>query len=47
MDSNRSKHYPLRRREVVNALLGQRGQMLVVAGLGASAWMLPPRAMSL
>ena len=38
MDSNRSKHYPLRRREVVNALLGQRGQMLVVAGLGASAW---------
>ena len=38
MDSKRSEQYPLRRREVVTALLGQRGDMLVVAGLGASAW---------
>ena len=38
MDSNRSKHYPLHRREVVKLLLSQRGKMLVVAGLGASAW---------
>ena len=38
MDSNRSEHYPLRRREVVKALLSQRGDSLVVAGLGAAAW---------
>ncbi len=38
MDSNRSKQYSLRRREVVKSLLRQRGDMLVVAGLGASAW---------
>ena len=38
MDSERSHHYPLRRRAVVKALLEQRGDMLVVAGLGASAW---------
>ncbi len=38
MDSDRSKHYPLRRREVVKALLSQRGDALVVAGLGAAAW---------
>jgi thiamine pyrophosphate-dependent acetolactate synthase large subunit-like protein len=38
MDKERSKHYPLRRREVVEALLKDRGEMLVVAGLGASAW---------
>jgi len=38
MDSNRSKQYPLRRREVVESLLSQRGDLLVVAGLGASAW---------
>ena len=38
MDSNRSNHYPLRRREVVKALLRQRGDSLVVAGLGAPAW---------
>jgi len=38
MDANRSKQYPLHRREVVSALLDQRGDMLVVAGLGASAW---------
>jgi thiamine pyrophosphate-dependent acetolactate synthase large subunit-like protein len=38
MDKDRSKHYPLRRREVVKKLLDKRGNMLVVAGLGASAW---------
>ena len=38
MDSDRSNHYPLRRREVVAKLLDQRGDMLVIAGLGASAW---------
>ena len=38
MDSERSKHYPLYRREVVARLLRDRGDMLVVAGLGASAW---------
>lgn len=38
MDSKRSNHYPLRRREVVKTLLSQRGEMLVVAGLGAPAW---------
>jgi len=38
MDSNRSKQYPLHRREVVTALLDHRDDMLVVAGLGASAW---------
>ena len=38
MDKQRSKHYPLRRREVVEELLKDRGDMLVVAGLGACAW---------
>ncbi len=38
MDSERSKHYPLYRRQVVARLLRDRGDMLVVAGLGASAW---------
>ena len=38
MHLDRSKHYPLQRREVVKALLGQRGDSLVVAGLGAAAW---------
>jgi thiamine pyrophosphate-dependent acetolactate synthase large subunit-like protein len=38
MDSNRSKQYPLHRRDVVKALLDQRDDLLVVAGLGASAW---------
>ncbi len=38
MDSDRSTHYPLRRRELVKTLLSQRGDSLVVAGLGASAW---------
>lgn len=38
MNSERSHHYPLRRRVVVKALLEERGDMLVVAGLGAPAW---------
>jgi thiamine pyrophosphate-dependent acetolactate synthase large subunit-like protein len=38
MDANRSNNYPLRRRAVVEALLSRRGNILVVAGLGAPAW---------
>ena len=38
MDRNRAESYPLRRRQVVAALLADRGEMLVVAGLGAPAW---------
>lgn len=38
MNSKRSKNYPLRRRAVVKQLLAQRGDALVVAGLGAAAW---------
>ena len=34
----RSEDFPLRRRAVVEALLMDRGDMLVVAGLGAPAW---------
>jgi thiamine pyrophosphate-dependent acetolactate synthase large subunit-like protein len=33
-----SETFPLRRREVAKALLGDRGDMLVVAGLGSTAW---------
>ena len=33
-----SLNYPLRRREVVQRLLKKRKELLVVAGLGASAW---------
>ena len=33
-----SEDFPLRRRAVVEALLMDRGDMLVVAGLGAPAW---------
>jgi thiamine pyrophosphate-dependent acetolactate synthase large subunit-like protein len=38
VDSNRAETYPLRRRQVVASLLADRGEMLVVAGLGAPAW---------
>jgi thiamine pyrophosphate-dependent acetolactate synthase large subunit-like protein len=38
MNPERSKNYPLRRRAVVKELLAQRGDALVVAGLGAPAW---------
>jgi thiamine pyrophosphate-dependent acetolactate synthase large subunit-like protein len=36
--SARSESFPLRRREVAKALLADRGDMLVVAGLGSTAW---------
>ncbi|MFO1350323.1 MAG: thiamine pyrophosphate-dependent enzyme [Gammaproteobacteria bacterium] len=38
MTTPRNEHYPLRRREVVKALLAERGDLLVVAGLGATNW---------
>ena len=38
MDAMRSERFPLRRREVAKALLAERGEMLVVAGLGSAAW---------
>jgi thiamine pyrophosphate-dependent acetolactate synthase large subunit-like protein len=38
VDSTRSENYPLRRREVVARLLRERGELLVVAGLGAPSW---------
>ena len=38
MNSIRSKNYPLHRRAVIKELLAQRGDALVVAGLGAAAW---------
>jgi thiamine pyrophosphate-dependent acetolactate synthase large subunit-like protein len=38
MDADRIKNYPLRRRAVVKELLAQRGDTLVVAGLGTPAW---------
>lgn len=38
MESERSQSYPLRRREVVARLVENRADLLVVAGLGASAW---------
>ncbi len=38
MDRNRAENYPLRRRDVAARLLADRGDMLVVGGLGAPAW---------
>ena len=38
MLSDRSESYPLRRRDVAARLLHDRGDLLVVAGLGAPAW---------
>ena len=38
LDRDRAADYPLRRREVVAQLLADRGDMLVVAGLGAPVW---------
>jgi len=38
LDAGRAADYPLRRREVVARLLENRGDLLVVAGLGAPAW---------
>jgi thiamine pyrophosphate-dependent acetolactate synthase large subunit-like protein len=33
-----SEQFPLRRREVARALLAERGDLLVIAGLGSTAW---------
>lgn len=38
MDVSRGERFPLRRRAVVDELLRDRGDLLVVAGLGACAW---------
>lgn len=38
MDAKRGDSFPLRRRDVVDTLLADRGDLLVVAGLGACAW---------
>jgi thiamine pyrophosphate-dependent acetolactate synthase large subunit-like protein len=38
MEIELSDNYPLRRRDVVKTILSRRGEMLVVAGLGAPAW---------
>lgn len=38
MEIERAESYPLRRRDVIKTILSQRGEMLVVAGLGAPAW---------
>jgi thiamine pyrophosphate-dependent acetolactate synthase large subunit-like protein len=38
MTHSSSEHFPLRRREVVRMLLAERGDLLVVAGLGSPNW---------
>lgn len=38
MIATRAESYPLRRREVVARLVAERGELLVVGGLGASSW---------
>ncbi len=38
MTGGRADSYPLRRRQVVATLLAERGDILVIAGLGAPAW---------
>ena len=38
MTSDRAETYPLRRRQVVARLLEDRGELLVVGGLGAPSW---------
>ena len=38
MSDNRAEIYPLRRREVVARLVADRGELLVVGGLGAPSW---------
>ncbi len=38
MDPRRSETYPLKRRAVAAALLEDRGDLLVVSGLGAPSW---------
>ena len=36
--SETSETFPLRRREIVRAILAERGDMLVIGGLGSAAW---------
>jgi thiamine pyrophosphate-dependent acetolactate synthase large subunit-like protein len=38
MTGRSSEHFPLRRREVVRRLLAERGDLLVIAGLGSPNW---------
>ncbi len=38
MKPTRSEAFPLRRREVAEVLLAERGDLLVIAGLGSTAW---------
>jgi thiamine pyrophosphate-dependent acetolactate synthase large subunit-like protein len=38
MDRSASERFPLRRRDLASALLADRGDLLVVAGLGSTAW---------
>ncbi|MDH3473000.1 MAG: thiamine pyrophosphate-dependent enzyme [Rhodospirillales bacterium] len=38
LNRQRGESYPLRRRDVVAALLAERGDLLVVSGLGAPSW---------
>ena len=38
MDAERSERFPLRRREVVASILADRGETLVVTGLGNPCW---------
>jgi thiamine pyrophosphate-dependent acetolactate synthase large subunit-like protein len=38
MDASASERFPLRRRELAKALLADPGDLLVVAGLGSTAW---------
>jgi thiamine pyrophosphate-dependent acetolactate synthase large subunit-like protein len=38
MDASASERFPLRRRELAKALLADGGDLLVVAGLGSTAW---------
>jgi thiamine pyrophosphate-dependent acetolactate synthase large subunit-like protein len=38
MDLTASERFPLRRRDLAKALLADRGDLLVVAGLGSTAW---------
>src|SRR5258707_10564452 len=38
MMSETSENFPLRRREIVRAILAGRGDALVIGGLGSAAW---------
>ena len=36
--TSKAQNFPLRRRKIIPELLKDRGDMLVVAGLGSTAW---------